>query len=104
MLSNLTADEISIVVSSFGAALDIKRDTQSIHETRMAVHKLVESAHQAGRLADTDLSCIIDLVLAYNWLEDAARAGPIVLLVNEIYKHRPYTGDRLSQFKTQCLH
>jgi hypothetical protein len=104
MLSNLTADEFNVVVRNFRSALGIKRDAQSINESRIAIHQLAENAHQAGRLVDTDLSCILDLVLAYNWLEDAARDGPITLVVNEAYKHRPYTGERLKELQSKIRH
>ncbi|MFJ2362470.1 hypothetical protein ACIPIN_01920 [Pseudomonas sp. NPDC087697] len=104
MLSNLTADEIKLIVRNFRSALDIKRDSQSIYESRIAIHQLTERAHQAGRLLDADLSCIIDLVLAYNWLEDAARAGPVTSVVNETYKYRPYTSDRLRELQIKIRH
>lgn len=99
MLSNLTTDELDVVVRTFKSVLSIEKDAQSINESRIAIHQLTESAFRAGRLVDTDLSCILDLILAYNWLEDAARDRSITLVVNETYKYRPYTGDCLKELQ-----
>lgn len=99
MLSNLTVKEFSVVVSNFRSALDDESGPQSINDSRNAIHQLTETAYHAGRLADTDLTCILDLVLAYNWLEEAVRGGSITSVVNETYKHRPYSGDNLKALK-----
>jgi hypothetical protein len=101
MLSNLTVKEIGAVVRNFRSVLDSESCPRSINDCRNAIHQLTDTALQAGRLVDTDLTCILDLVLAYNWLEDAVRDGAIVSIVNETYKHRPYTGDSMKALKSR---
>lgn len=101
MLSNLTAEEIRIVARHFRSALDSESDPQSINDSRNAIHHLTDNALQAGRLVDTDLTCILDLALAYNWLEEAVQDGMIISVVNETYKHRPYTGDSMKALKSR---